>query len=539
VTLCAEIFPDSPRRSASAYSYQDRAIDGTFSEIYHSLACHELVTVAAVLAYSRLDRVSSSCTNYAQWTFQQLQQCHSQHTKVGYCSNTKMDETGETALFAANLTNLLHMRMSESGIPVDYSIQLLHQGQLHTSYFDIGWYLADPHSRYSFPFAIIEYTKNRAPDKLAPLRAYVNLMYHASTVSHGPQNCRSGWIPMLAIKLSHSEIIYSVVCITRVPQAEDLKFVEIPLCTEVFNVDQLLHMMHVLYQWHLAVLQFFSAFHNDATPSSGVHEILRHPKIHERLLLERESNHVKIRGRDGVLRVAKVYDYRSVVSKAWILDTDRRSPDAYAHSTLDYEELCNWTGRDPRDKLRIIQYAAVSGDHVPCNVGHMTAFIAELAEIHRQGIVHGDLRFSNVVFYKPDTASYPGSSSSSGASSSSSSSSTSSGASLARIIDFDLSGRAGEKVYPSGFNLQINDGKRHPDVKDLSHLQFEHDIYAAVWMLQQYRPKAAHLHESWTQAVDILMKNSVDEFINMMSKLSSEELEAVSGLAIVDSGRFQ
>jgi hypothetical protein len=522
VTLRVEIFPDSPKWPASVYSFTDRDIDGTFSEIYHSLACHELVTVAAVLAYGREGSAVSTCTNYAQRTYMQLQQCHYPHTRVGYCSNTKMDETGETALFAANLTNLLHMLMSESGIPVDYSIQLLHQGQLHTSYFDIGWYWADPLSRNSYPFAIIEYSKGRAPDKLAQLRAYVNLMYHASTVSHDKQKSRSGWIPMLAIKLSRSEIMYSVVCITRVPQAEDLKFVEIPLCTEVLNVDQLLHMMHVLYQWHLAVLQFFSTFHKDATPSSGVHEILRHPKIHERLLLERESNHVNIRGRDGVLRFAKVYDYRSVVNKAWIPDTGRRSPDAYAHSTFEYEELCNWTGSDPRDRLRIIQYAAASGDHVPCNVGHLTAFIAELAEIHRKGIVHGDLRFSNVVFFKSDAADSPSSSSSSSSSRSSSSSSASSGA---RIIDFDLNGRAGEKVYPSGFNLQINDGKR---LKDLSLLQFEHDIYAAAWMMQQYRPKAAHLHESWTQAVDFSM-NSLQEFIYMTSKFATEELEAVSG----------
>jgi hypothetical protein len=159
---------------------------------------------------------------------------------------------------------------------------------------------------------------------------------------------------------------------------------------------------------------------------------------------------------------------------------------------------------------------------VPCNVGHLTAFIAELAEIHRKGIVHGDIRFSNVVFFKSDAEDSPSSSSSSSSSRPSSSSSASSGA---RIIDFDLNGRAGEKVYPSGFNLQINDGKR---LKDLSLLQFEHDIYAAAWMMQQYRPKAAHLHESWTQAVDFSM-NSLQEFIYMTSKFATEELEAVSG----------
>jgi hypothetical protein len=525
---CVERFPPLPARSASKYSSRDQAVDGTFTETYHSLACHELVTLAATLSYGCEENFSLHCSGYVALSYTQLQQCH-RHTKVGYCSNPNMDATGETALFAANLTNLLHLHMSKSGNSIDCNIQLVHQGQVHKSYFDIGWYWQD--SNDSFPFAIIEYTKTSAADKVAQLRAYANIMFHASTVPHDakdPHCSRNGWIPLLTIKLSHSEIIYSVVCITRVASgvdAEALKFTEIPLCTKVFTAAELSHMMHVLYEWHLAVLRFFSAINSDRTPSSGVREILRLPKIHERLLLDPESNHVKIVGSDGAVTVVKVYDYRSVVNKSWIPEADRRSPDAYEHSTLKHEELISWSGEDPGDSLRIIKYPAVKGDHVPRTVGHFVGFIAELEKIHQKGIVHGDLRFSNVVFFKSDTIS-------SSSSSSSSSFSTTSSTTLATIIDFDLSGRNGNKVYPSGFNLQIDDGKRHPDVKALSSLQFEHDIFAVVWMLRQYRPKPVNHHDLWAQAINCLENKLTADFYKITSGFPYDELEAVEGVAL-------
>jgi serine/threonine protein kinase len=397
-----EKFPSLPAHTASQYSNKDQTIDGTFVETYHSLACHELVTLAAMLSYGSEDYLQLHCGDYAAKSFAQLQQCRN-HTKIGYCSNLHMDENGDTALFAANLTNLLHLHMTTSGMPIDCSIQLIHQGQVHKSYFDIGWYWQD--SNDSFPFAAIEYTKTSAADKVGQLRAYANIMFHTSTVPHAtkdPECSRNGWIPILTIKLSRSEIIYSVVCITRAAggiDTEALKFTEIPLVTKVFDAAELSRMMHVLYEWHLAVLRFFSSVSSDGKPSSGVREILRLPKVHERLLLDRESNHVKIHDRDGTVTIVKVYDYRSIINKSWIPEADRRSPDAYEHSALQHKWGCKWSGADPRDSLQIITYPSASGNHVPRTVGHFIVFIAELEKIHQKGIVHGDLRFSNVLFF--------------------------------------------------------------------------------------------------------------------------------------------
>jgi hypothetical protein len=140
-------------------------------------------------------------------------------------------------------------------------------------------------------------------------------------------------------------------CLPRVAggiDTEALKFMEIPLCTKVFDAAELSRLLPVLFEWHLAVLRFFSSVSSDGKPSSGIREILNLPKVHERLLLDPESNHVKIRGPDGAVTIAKVYDYRSIINKSWIPEADRRSPDAYKHSTLQHKWGCNLSGADPR-----------------------------------------------------------------------------------------------------------------------------------------------------------------------------------------------
>ena len=81
----------------------------------------------------------------------------------------------------------------------------------------------------------------------------------------------------------------------------------------------------------------------------------------------------------------------------------RRSPDMYSKSDLTSIELVvDWaSSSDPEDKLQIISYDAVPGVHSPSVIGHFTRLLKKIAQLHQQGIVHGDLRFSNVVFSEP------------------------------------------------------------------------------------------------------------------------------------------
>jgi hypothetical protein len=93
-----------------------------------------------------------------------------------------------------------------------------------------------------------------------------------------------------------------------------------------------------------------------------------------------------------------VYDYRC--SPGAVLPTareDRRSPDAYRYSNLGVQSLCSWAGRVD-DSLDIISYRYVEGSHYPKFVGHFISFLEELEGLHDRDVVHGDIRFGNVVF---------------------------------------------------------------------------------------------------------------------------------------------
>jgi hypothetical protein len=54
------------------------------------------------------------------------------------------------------------------------------------------------------------------------------------------------------------------------------------------------------------------------------------------------------------------------------------------------------------------------------------------------------------------------------------------------LIDFDLSGKQKEKLYPAGFNLKIEDGKRHPTAQPFKALLPEHDWFSLSYIMKLY-----------------------------------------------------
>lgn len=120
--------------------------------------------------------------------------------------------------------------------------------------------------------------------------------------------------------------------------------------------------------------------------------------------------------------------------------------------------------------------------------------------LHLNYIVHGDLRFSNVVFSNADDPEVN-----------------------STLIDFDLSGKAGERMYPLGFNTEIDDGFRHIGAAPKDLLQIEHDVAALRWMLNQYRPKNIYLRDTWESAV----KGDLQSFVNAWDRGSNFEKEEV------------
>ena len=113
----------------------------------------------------------------------------------------------------------------------------------------------------------------------------------------------------------------------------------------------------------------------------------------------------------------------------------------------------------------------------------LTSLLSSLLALHRQGIVHGDIRFSNVIFSAADDEVVK-----------------------ATMIDFDFSGVSGEKRYPTGFNLRLDDGFRHADVCEGDFIRPHHDIAAARWMGSHFHPdnssSSPDLMQLWSSAFE-------------------------------------
>ncbi len=80
-------------------------------------------------------------------------------------------------------------------------------------------------------------------------------------------------------------------------------------------------------------------------------------------------------------------------------------------------------------KLRLIRYDYIDGSHIPTVTDQLSDIFEQLVELHSQGIVHGDIRLSNMIFYTVDGDDTTSSSSSTGASASYSI------ADLSRVLD--------------------------------------------------------------------------------------------------------
>jgi tRNA A-37 threonylcarbamoyl transferase component Bud32 len=105
---------------------------------------------------------------------------------------------------------------------------------------------------------------------------------------------------------------------------------------------------------------------------------------------------------------------------------DRRKPDCYLTSDLNAELIVNWNNPlNFKETLAIVKYPYVVGSHQPSTVKHFDMLIKKICGLHIEGIVHGDLRFANVVFGEMQCV----------------------------LLDYDYSGK--NRTYPPKFNLVI------------------------------------------------------------------------------------
>ena len=130
-------------------------------------------------------------------------------------------------------------------------------------------------------------------------------------------------------------------------------------------------------------------------------------------------------------------------------------------------------------RMLVIATPFRNGQHVAQHPGDFLPIIQHLEKIHKAGYVHGDIRSCNAAF--PETE-----------------------GGQSYLIDFDFSGKAGQAVYPLGYNLLLPDGYRMGFGK--AKIKMWHDWHALGRLIFEVhrirKPEAEEEQTLWSMFLD-------------------------------------
>ena len=377
----------------------------------------------------------------------------SEQCKMAFTNTIRKDDPcGYFEVIESNNANELHrsarlthdLSVAYREINADGDVIFMHQSPLLRGSCDISVYM-DIREGFSHPSCCIEVglsTSYTVESKIAQVTAEANYLLK--------QMPAGMWTPVLSvIMIIPGEIHISMCFLSRDgdqqeldPKIARIKIAQCPLSAEsIFALLQALVMFNEMVKRVIANRAQFS----------------------DSIMTPQPNSNVLVLGDT----VYKVYDYRG--SR---LVSGRRSPSWYfTVSALHTPPLLDNLRYEVEDQhgLSIISYEKVSGNHYPSCVGDLLDILETIYIMAKADLVHGDIRLANMIFL-PTV-------------SSSSSAAVSTGR-RGVLIDFDFSGRCGKDIYPDGFNVDIEDGKRHEDVKSKARgsctLQHQHDIFGFV-----------------------------------------------------------
>jgi len=204
--------------------------------------------------------------------------------------------------------------------------------------------------------------------------------------------------------------------------------------------------------------------------------------------------------------VWKVFDYR----ERQVSDADKRSPEFSLRFIPNCEKVVEAVD------MTLIRYPRIRGSHIPKTVRQWMSVVKSVQRFHAENIVHGDLRASNIVFHDDKEG--------------------------ATIIDFDLAGENGKKMYPKGFNTKINDGARAPrSVKEGRPLLFSHDWFAIGAMMKLCVFEHDDQQYDWLEACKLLespnaSEEVIREVLGLLENHQNIPISAMKGIAEENPG---
>jgi hypothetical protein len=301
-----------------------------------------------------------------------------------------------------------------------------------------------------FPYGFMEYVKKgEVKDKFSQASIYANFLLQSLKSAESDLS-----IPLLGIIMSKNQILYRLYHPSIVNYQQKIAEIDILWSTEV-NHSAIYRMLHMIAKWSDHCTQFLMEKRD--------FPVLANPKTNVLI------------SDDGW--VYKTFDYRSSPWRpASVPAESRRSSKYYLDSSIAHEMglegVESW--RDPlldgsemkseqESNFSLLRYRKIDGSHTPKVVGHLTQLLDKVKLLHARGLVHGDIRLANILFSGTiDCA-------------------------ATVLIDFDMSGKCGEKKYLPGFQ-EVFDGLRHNDAVEGNFLDYSHDLAAVVWIFEHFPP---------------------------------------------------
>jgi len=210
------------------------------------------------------------------------------------------------------------------------------------------------------------------------------------------------------------------------------------------------------------------------------------------------GQNVAICRRDDTGNVFKLYDYRPSVRGVDIPQQQRRN----------FELLQRKLGAVVVVKapdLVLLKYNYVEGDHHATSARQFKSAIEALRELHKGGIVHGDVRALNMLFAEERCT----------------------------FIDYDF---AGMKAYPANYvSTGLHDVGRHNDAVANRPPKEEHDWFALASVMEMHECVADVANGTWEKVCEDVRSGNVDAAIAAIDKLDDQTLEPIDALKSVST----
>lgn len=441
--------------------------------------------------------------------FTNFQRALSGSDSFGYCSMKSMVEEGITSIFAANLTTLFIAYKFKKSKELDRSITIMHQsynqGEKKYGLNDLAiYYQFQSNDNYCFkgyrglfPMIFMELTKSTTKplDKKLPQSSlYANYFFRQQIIGKSYTN----HIPLLGITYTESNYIIILYSFTIHDQKERIS--ETILATGLIN-ENFLYLIIPLFDNYIQLCCGILKSNSYLIPHSF-------NPIPNQTIIKLDDFYYKS------------YDYRQLSNQKHLIPFhERRGYQGYKFSRLNYQIVLFY--QDPEnqaDSLAIIKYPEIPGNHKPAFVLHFINILEELLLLHSKLIVFGDIRLSNMIFItipnqeelmKPSK-------------------------SYAYLIDFDLVGVEGERIYPSSFNINIGDAIRHPEAVPQNQMKTIHDCYSFASICEYFKIQSQNVIENnrWEEAIEMIRNGLLHDSIELLKLISSCSVERRSETTI-------